>query len=851
MATEIDILNSDINEQTNYNSINNNREDLIQNNKNNIGNGNNNNNITPNPLSISKSREKRMTKLLIVGLILPFSVLLNIQSSEIPAWYKKKTKEPIYFPSSVVWVRIFGQFAGTIATIALLLKSVHIGSSFTILKWRLYKKHRGVIMIIGAIVQCLCSMFILFYYYENYRNYSNDYVPAGEVSYFTISSIVLSFFSAVLLSKDANKRNRIFRQSGQKPKNRLSYMQRQLIVLEIVVILYIIIGGLIYSKLEGWTFNDAVYFSIITLMTCGTGDYSPNSFAGRLILIIYAIPGILLTAYTVYSIYSVISEIIYAKVYKDFTRFINVSNDIFFQNLLKHDKTNANSNENKNNTQNPTQLSIGNGNNDHEINVPSTSVNDKLSECNDDLGFTTFDSITDSNIYEEPSSYLDKKNNNISTSDDSNNNEYVSILANPAVYSSSNGGDHDLISLNSYNNSNSNNNNNNNNDTNDTNIINDTNSSNNNNNNNNNNSINDNINDNIKQLKRLNQKQNNNSYNIEISNDKDNYIFNYNPRRSILIHDSTALKFGGSVFNYDSDSDSDSSNDDNNSYLIEDESVSENSELGQLIHHHRNNKDKNAPIYSTIGPNMSSIVSPVQLPQKNYSSILSDYHRYSRYGYSYYSSEDIENKTSLLNQSSFSNEVDGGSNNHSRRKTFMLARRNTFNINQSNVQEMQIYSNSDKEIEIDTEKVLKQTHDLNIRQLKLSLGVLILIIVVFSIIYSWIEHWTFFEAVYFCFVNLCTIGYGDFVPKTIYGKSIYIFFIYVAVPSTTWLGTVLFELATGRWEVYIEKTDLEDELMKNNFDHRNMKGRNNRSDNDKGRNKLKRRNKGKRKKLEN
>jgi len=63
-------------------------------------------------------------------------------------------------------------------------------------------------------------MFILFYYYENYRNYSNDYVPAGEVSYFTISSIVLSFFSAVLLSKDANKRNRIFRQSGQKPKSK-------------------------------------------------------------------------------------------------------------------------------------------------------------------------------------------------------------------------------------------------------------------------------------------------------------------------------------------------------------------------------------------------------------------------------------------------------------------------------------------------------------------------------------------------------------------------------------------------------------------------------------------------------
>jgi len=71
MATEIDILNSDINNEQNVlNSTN----TLIQNDT---------------PLSISKSREKRMTKLLLVGIILPFSVFNNIQSSEIPAWYNK------------------------------------------------------------------------------------------------------------------------------------------------------------------------------------------------------------------------------------------------------------------------------------------------------------------------------------------------------------------------------------------------------------------------------------------------------------------------------------------------------------------------------------------------------------------------------------------------------------------------------------------------------------------------------------------------------------------------------------------------------------------------------------------
>jgi len=444
MATEIDILNSDINEQTNYNTINNNREDLMQNNKNNINN--NDNNISPNSLSISKSREKRMTKLLIVGLILPFSVLLNIQSSEIPAWYKKKTKEPIYFPSSVVWVRIFGQFAGAIATIALLLKSVHIGSSFTILKWRLYKKHRGVIMIISASIQCLCSMVILVYYYKNYHNYSDDYIPAGEVSYFTISSIILSLLSVILLSKDANKRNRIFRQSGQKPKNRLSYMQRQLIVLEIVAIFYLIIGGLIFSKLEGWTFNDAVYFSIITLMTCGTGDYSPTTFIGRMILILYAIPGILITAYTVYSIYSVISEIIYAKVYKDFTRFINISNDIFFQSLLKHDQTKANANDNLNNNQNSLKFSLGNENINHEENnISSTSGNDKSSDIKNNPRYKTYDTITDSSLCEEPSSFSDKGGKDISTTE---TNDIVPILENSVINSSPDDADHYLINPN-------------------------------------------------------------------------------------------------------------------------------------------------------------------------------------------------------------------------------------------------------------------------------------------------------------------------------------------------------------------------------------------------------------------
>ncbi|ORX55279.1 voltage-gated potassium channel [Piromyces finnis] len=618
-------------------------------------------------LSISKSREKRMTKLLVVGIILPFSVLFNIQASEIPAWYNKKTKEPLSFPFYIVALRIIGQIAGASATIALFLKSVHIGSSFRILKWRLHKKHRGVIMIVGALIQCLCSIVILIYYYRNYYNYVDGKITS-EFNFFTIQSILFSFFSIVLLSKDVKKRKRIFRQSGVKPKNRLSYMQRQLIVLEILGIFYIIIGGILFSKLENWSFNDSIYFTVTTLMTCGSGDYSPASFFGQFALMAYSIPGIALTTYTVYSVYSVISEILYAKVYKDFSRFINSSNDMYFQNLVKNDKSSSNS-----------IINFGDD-------IPSTS-NEQGNNINEEKKWTSPD---------------DKGK--------------IKVLS----------------------------------------------------------------------LPQNNKDSSNVSFNINILEQNKKEPLFFKSKQSILFNESNnaipvqTLRFDAlSNDSYDS-SDSSSSSD-------EDE---ENPELRHLLSSRSNSYFKQESTISDqlVIPNYNSI-------QPNLSFIKDDSFRHrsiSYQGNDYYS--DIDEKSG--------------------KKAFMLTRRNTFNINQSSVQGMKLFSTNQN---INTEQVLKKTRDLNVRQLKISVTLLVLLILFFSLIYSWIEDWSFFESIYFCFINLCTIGYGDFVPKSVYGKSIYIYFMYSAVSATTWMGTVLLELATGRWEIYIEKTDLEDELFKNDF----------------------------------
>lgn len=52
------------------------------------------------------------------------------------------------------------------------------------------------------------------------------------------------------------------------------------------------LGTISYHYLEGWSWIDALYFSIITLTTIGYGDFSPQSTAGKLFTIAYIVVGI-------------------------------------------------------------------------------------------------------------------------------------------------------------------------------------------------------------------------------------------------------------------------------------------------------------------------------------------------------------------------------------------------------------------------------------------------------------------------------------------------------------------------------------------------------------------------------
>lgn len=51
-------------------------------------------------------------------------------------------------------------------------------------------------------------------------------------------------------------------------------------------------GALVYQWLEGWSFIDAFYFSVVSMATVGYGDLAPVTTAGRLFTIGFLVVGI-------------------------------------------------------------------------------------------------------------------------------------------------------------------------------------------------------------------------------------------------------------------------------------------------------------------------------------------------------------------------------------------------------------------------------------------------------------------------------------------------------------------------------------------------------------------------------
>ena len=90
---------------------------------------------------------------------------------------------------------------------------------------------------------------------------------------------------------------------------KLTIPQRTLMLQTICLLAYLLLGALVYSKIEGWKFLDAVYWADFTLLTIGIGDdYTPQTHLGRSLLFPFAIGGIVYLGLVIGSIRSLVLD---------------------------------------------------------------------------------------------------------------------------------------------------------------------------------------------------------------------------------------------------------------------------------------------------------------------------------------------------------------------------------------------------------------------------------------------------------------------------------------------------------------------------------------------------------------
>ncbi|RKP07140.1 hypothetical protein THASP1DRAFT_31038 [Thamnocephalis sphaerospora] len=93
------------------------------------------------------------------------------------------------------------------------------------------------------------------------------------------------------------------------------------------------------------------------------------------------------------------------------------------------------------------------------------------------------------------------------------------------------------------------------------------------------------------------------------------------------------------------------------------------------------------------------------------------------------------------------------------------------------------------------------------RRLAFALGMFILYWMLGAVVYMHTEEWDYGKSVYFCFVALTTIGYGDVVPKSPWGEVIFILYCIGGLAWVTYLGSIVSQVRGTMMRGHIQRVD--------------------------------------------
>ncbi|KAF2877014.1 hypothetical protein BDV95DRAFT_481923 [Massariosphaeria phaeospora] len=169
--------------------------------------------------------------------------------------------------------------------------SFAVGQPITIVGWYL-----ASFLLIGLVSAASTSTFQSEPHAQHALTQAYYYAIMAAALYFIIASLmVFTVYGAY---------------KGHYPKEfRLTSSQRTLMLQTIGFMMYILLGALVFSKIEGWPFLDGVYWADFTCLTVGIGgEFVPKTHTGRSLLFPYAIGGIVMVGLVIGSVRSLVLE---------------------------------------------------------------------------------------------------------------------------------------------------------------------------------------------------------------------------------------------------------------------------------------------------------------------------------------------------------------------------------------------------------------------------------------------------------------------------------------------------------------------------------------------------------------
>nr|XP_031860724.1 uncharacterized protein CI109_003767 [Kwoniella shandongensis]KAA5527796.1 hypothetical protein CI109_003767 [Kwoniella shandongensis] len=223
--------------------------------------------------------------LILSGLLQPFSILLEIPGLT-EHWYVRTINNvPVVYQSNPILLDVglaISMVCGIIANIALisrfLERRVYVSTIITIVGLTIHDIINIIAVTIFGVVHAV-----------------DDGFTYSEAFWLCVCSTAASMFTNATLIYDLI-RTSDFKKSG----SGLTPKQRNLVIITMIILVYLALGALCFNFLvPEISFQNALYYTVVTIETIGFGDVTPSTLGARIFLMFYAPVGIMTLAVTV------------------------------------------------------------------------------------------------------------------------------------------------------------------------------------------------------------------------------------------------------------------------------------------------------------------------------------------------------------------------------------------------------------------------------------------------------------------------------------------------------------------------------------------------------------------------